>query len=154
MVLPICEAPEYAHGKGVVHRDIKPENLLLDREGRTSRSRTSGIASLVGATGEIRHATLHGTGAGSGKRRPPRRHLRTRRGALRNAHRRATYDQRRRAVAKVQVDVKIDELVLRALEKGTRALLPDRGRVPHGGGDDCRRAWPGTVGAGVGGRRG
>ncbi|MBE0539940.1 MAG: serine/threonine protein kinase [Verrucomicrobia bacterium] len=30
----VCEAMEYAHGEGVVHRDIKPENILLDQKGR------------------------------------------------------------------------------------------------------------------------
>ncbi|MBI3818733.1 MAG: serine/threonine protein kinase [Planctomycetes bacterium] len=30
----ICEALEYAHGLGIVHRDIKPENILIDRTGR------------------------------------------------------------------------------------------------------------------------
>ncbi len=30
----ICEALEYAHGEGIVHRDIKPENILLDQKGR------------------------------------------------------------------------------------------------------------------------
>ncbi len=51
IVPPICEALEYAHGKGVVHRDIKPENLLLDRDGRIKIA-DFGIASLVGARGE------------------------------------------------------------------------------------------------------
>lgn len=33
-VIPqICEALQYAHRKGVVHRDIKPENILLDQDG-------------------------------------------------------------------------------------------------------------------------
>jgi serine/threonine protein kinase len=30
----ICEALQFAHDEGVVHRDIKPENVLLDRKGR------------------------------------------------------------------------------------------------------------------------
>jgi len=30
----ICEALEYAHDEGIVHRDIKPENILLDEKGR------------------------------------------------------------------------------------------------------------------------
>ncbi len=51
IVPPICEALEYAHDKGVVHRDIKPENLLLDREGRVKIA-DFGIASLVGVEGE------------------------------------------------------------------------------------------------------
>ncbi len=33
LVPRICEALEYAHGKGIVHRDIKPENILVDRAG-------------------------------------------------------------------------------------------------------------------------
>jgi predicted Ser/Thr protein kinase len=30
----ICDALQFAHDEGVVHRDIKPENILLDRKGR------------------------------------------------------------------------------------------------------------------------
>jgi serine/threonine protein kinase len=30
----ICDALQYAHDQGVVHRDIKPENLMVDRKGR------------------------------------------------------------------------------------------------------------------------
>lgn len=117
IVPPICEALEYAHDKGVVHRDIKPENLLLDREGRVKIA-DFGIASLVGAEGEKsgtppymapeqengvvdRRADIYALGAVlyemlTGER--PARDL----------------------VApskRVQIDVRIDAIVLRALEK-------------------------------------
>lgn len=34
IVPPICEALQFAHHHGIVHRDIKPENVLIDKEGR------------------------------------------------------------------------------------------------------------------------
>ena len=34
IVPQICDALQYAHDEGVVHRDIKPENILLDKRGR------------------------------------------------------------------------------------------------------------------------
>ena len=33
LIVPICQALEYAHQRKVIHRDIKPANILINREG-------------------------------------------------------------------------------------------------------------------------
>jgi len=119
IVPPICDALQYAHDKGIVHRDIKPENLLLDREGRVKIA-DFGIAALVGAGGEP---------AGT----PPYM-------APEQVEPRSEVDHRADIYAlgvvlyemltgerpgkqieapskKVQIDVRLDEIVLRALER-------------------------------------
>ncbi len=47
IVPQICDALQYAHDQGVVHRDIKPENVLLDRSGRVKIA-DFGLAKLLG----------------------------------------------------------------------------------------------------------
>ncbi|MEI8064510.1 MAG: serine/threonine-protein kinase, partial [Verrucomicrobiota bacterium] len=47
IVPQICDALQYAHDAGIVHRDIKPENILLDRQGRVKVA-DFGLAKLVG----------------------------------------------------------------------------------------------------------
>ncbi len=51
IVPQICDALQYAHDQGIVHRDIKPENILLDRQGRVKVA-DFGLAKLVGTEGE------------------------------------------------------------------------------------------------------
>jgi tRNA A-37 threonylcarbamoyl transferase component Bud32 len=48
IIPPICAALQFAHEKGVVHRDIKPENILIDKNGRVKVA-DFGIARLAGA---------------------------------------------------------------------------------------------------------
>lgn len=50
IVPQICEALQFAHNEGIVHRDIKPENLLLDKKGRLKIT-DFGIAKILGLPG-------------------------------------------------------------------------------------------------------
>jgi serine/threonine protein kinase len=47
IVPQICEALQFAHDKGIVHRDIKPENILIDKTG-VVKIADFGLAKLVG----------------------------------------------------------------------------------------------------------
>ncbi len=47
IVPQLCEALQFAHDEGVVHRDIKPENILVDKRGRVKIA-DFGLAKLVG----------------------------------------------------------------------------------------------------------
>jgi serine/threonine protein kinase len=47
----ICEALQFAHDEGVVHRDIKPENVLLDKKGRVKIA-DFGLARILGVEPE------------------------------------------------------------------------------------------------------
>ena len=51
IVPQICEALQFAHDEGIVHRDIKPENILLDKKGRVKIA-DFGIAKILGNAAE------------------------------------------------------------------------------------------------------
>jgi hypothetical protein len=59
IVPQICEALQYAHEEGIVHRDIKPENILLDRRGRVKIT-DFGLAKLLNQ--DAAESRLTGTG--------------------------------------------------------------------------------------------
>ncbi|GEM_PF-4250874 len=48
IVPQICDALQFAHDQGIVHRDIKPENILMDRRGRVKVA-DFGLAKIVAA---------------------------------------------------------------------------------------------------------
>lgn len=137
IVPQICDALQFAHDQGIVHRDIKPENILLDRRGRVKVA-DFGIAKMVADTREdeertgavaVPGATLAGQQLGTPAYMAPEQ-----------IQHPTEVDHRADIYAlgvvfyqmltgelpgarvegpsrKVQVDVRLDEVVLRALEK-------------------------------------
>ncbi|MCA9049987.1 MAG: serine/threonine protein kinase [Planctomycetaceae bacterium] len=48
----LCDALQFAHDEGVVHRDIKPENILIDKRGRVKIA-DFGLARLLGKPADL-----------------------------------------------------------------------------------------------------
>jgi serine/threonine protein kinase len=128
IVPKICDALQFAHAKGIVHRDIKPENILISADGQVKIA-DFGIAKLAnpGTTDQ----TLTGVKEVVGTPHYM---------APEQAEKPATVDHRADIFSlgvviyemltgelplgkfpppsrKVRVDVRLDEVVLRALEK-------------------------------------
>jgi serine/threonine protein kinase/tetratricopeptide (TPR) repeat protein len=49
----ICVALQFAHDEGIVHRDIKPENVLIDKKGRVKIA-DFGLAKILGQEADLR----------------------------------------------------------------------------------------------------
>ena len=130
IVPPVCDALQCAHDHGIVHRDIKPENLLIDKAG-TLKIADFGIAMMVGDSEESgRIAATDGTmGQGTPAYAAPEQQDH----AVATDHRADIYslgvvlyemltgERPKETITPpskcVQVDIRIDEVVLRALER-------------------------------------
>ncbi|HTA30171.1 MAG TPA: protein kinase [Candidatus Cybelea sp.] len=143
IVPAICDALQYAHDQGIVHRDIKPENILLDRRGRTKVA-DFGLAKLMESGGAVSDVdssapAMASAATQAGKVLGTPQYM-----APEQVEHPASVDHRADIYAlgvvfyqmltgelpgkrveapstKVQIDVRLDEVVLRALEKN-----PDR----------------------------
>lgn len=128
IVPQICEALQYAHDKGIVHRDIKPANILLDTSGRVKIA-DFGVAKLMGQKPEDGMLTGEGHVMGTPHYMAPEQVEHP----LDVDHRADIYSlgvvfyqmltgelplgRFGPPSRKVLVDVRLDEVVLRALEK-------------------------------------
>jgi serine/threonine protein kinase len=142
IVPEICDALQFAHAHGIVHRDIKPENILLDRHGRVKVA-DFGLAKLIRAGAHVDlgqpESPARGdlTEAGKVMGTPSYMAPEQRATPANVDHRADIYalgvvlyqmltgelpGKRLEAPSKkVQIDVRLDEIVLRALE-----ALPER----------------------------
>ena len=127
IVPDLCDALQYAHEEGVVHRDIKPENILLDRRGRIKIA-DFGLAKLLKTNDEEHNLTQTHQVMGTMKYMAPEQ-MQTSRDV---DHRADIYSLGvifyelltgelpmgwfAPPSKKVEVDVRIDDVVLRALE--------------------------------------
>lgn len=134
IVPQICDALQYAHDRGIVHRDIKPENILLGRDG-VVKIADFGVAKIVGRSdGAAKRRSDEGEATQPGAVGTPAYM------SPEQVDRPAEVDHRADIYSlgvvlyqmltgelpgknieapsrKVQIDVRIDEIVLRALER-------------------------------------
>jgi predicted Ser/Thr protein kinase len=127
IVPKLCGALEYAHSQGVIHRDIKPENILIARDG-TPKIADFGLAKIVRGDAPRPGLTATNVVMGTADYMAPEQRQRT-----------AAVDHRADIYAlgvviyemltgelpvgrfpppskRVKVDVRLDRVVLRALE--------------------------------------
>jgi serine/threonine protein kinase len=127
LVTQICTALQFAHDEGVVHRDIKPENILLNKKGQVKIA-DFGLAKLLGTAPDTA-LTMSQAAMGTLNYMAPEQ----RQNAQGVDHRADIYSlgvvfyemltgevpmgRFEPPSKRVQVDVRLDEVVLRALER-------------------------------------
>jgi predicted Ser/Thr protein kinase len=127
LVVQICAALQYAHDEGIVHRDIKPENILLNKKGQVKIA-DFGLAKLLGAAPDT-GLTMSQAAMGTINYMAPEQ----RQNAQGVDHRADIYSlgvvfyemltgevpmgRFEPPSKRVQVDVRLDEVVLHALER-------------------------------------
>ncbi|MBE7497874.1 MAG: protein kinase [Verrucomicrobiaceae bacterium] len=130
IVPPVCDALQCAHDHGIVHRDIKPENLLIDKAG-VVKIADFGVAKMLRDGTHASHE-LHGSYVSHPVLGTPAYAAPEQQNGS-SDHRADIYslgvvlyemltgerpkDKIEAPSKRVQVDVRIDEIVLRALEK-------------------------------------
>jgi serine/threonine protein kinase len=131
IVAQVCDALQFAHDEGIIHRDIKPENILVDRKGRVKIA-DFGLARILGRPAEAFRLTGTHQAMGTPHYMAPEQIEHP----LEVDHRADIYSlgvvfyelltgelPLGRFVPpsrKVEVDVRVDEVVLKALEKEPR----------------------------------
>jgi hypothetical protein len=139
----ICDALQYAHDEGVVHRDIKPENVLIDRKGRVKIA-DFGLAKIADPDPAAARLTVEGQVMGTPHYMAPEQVERP----LAVDHRADIYalgvvfyemltgdlpiGKFAPPSRKVQVDVRLDDIVLRALENDPERRYQQASEVKQG----------------------
>jgi len=130
----LCDALQFAHERGIVHRDIKPENLLLDKTGRVKIA-DFGIAKILGpANGDspvgefatlesVTHSAVGTRGYNAPEQQTAPRRVDSRADIYSLGvvfYEMLTGELPGKRIEppsrKVQIDVRLDEIVLRTLE--------------------------------------
>jgi predicted Ser/Thr protein kinase len=140
IVPQICDALQFAHNEGIVHRDIKPENLLLDKKGRVKIT-DFGIAKILGLSAETTRLTGARDVVGTPHYMAPEQFEKP----LTVDHRADIYSlgvvfyemltgelplgRFAPPSSVVQVDVRLDEVVMQALEKEPRLRYQQASQV-------------------------